>query len=252
PSAPRKAARGTTGETGSAPAMSAIAPATAAPAETPRRWGSASGLPSIACSDAPEHASAPPTTAPSSTRGSRVRKRMRKSGVPAPPGPSAVRRLARTGPTRVAAASGTTSASASSADGAATRRRVRWAAATPGLSGAAGLGVNGGRQHGGGLAHPARGAHQRRARPGHGPRGRAPRDARGPPDRPRRAGPARGKQVAAAPFAPNRRVEDDVGRPRDDQLERYLWEGSPRVRRHVDTARRPQQLVLQRAAAGDD
>src|SRR5262245_515416 len=241
PSAPRKAARGTTGETGSAPAMSAIAPATAAPADTPRRWGSASGLPSIACSEAPEQASAPPTPAPSSTRGSRVRTRITKSGVLSPPGPSAVRRLARTGPMRVAAASDTTSASASSADVAARRRRVRWVAATRGLSGAAGLGVNGGGQHGGGLSHPRSGAEERVRREGDDPAVAHRRDC-----------PERGEQVAAARFAPHRRVEDDVGRPRNDRLERYLREGGPGVRCHVHTARRPQQLILQRTAAGDD
>src|SRR5262245_23959702 len=169
PSAPRKAARGTTGETGSAPAMSAIAPATAAPADTPRRWGSASGFPSIACNDAPEEASAPPTTAPSRTRGSRVRKRMTKSGVPSPPGPSAVSRLAWTGPMRVAATSDTPRTSASSADVAARRRRVRWAAATRGLSGAAGLGVDGGRQHRRGLSDPRPGAEERVGREGDDP-----------------------------------------------------------------------------------
>src|SRR5215471_14447048 len=54
--APAKAASGTSGDTGSAPATSAIAPATAAPAETPSRCGSASGLPRSAWSAADDGA----------------------------------------------------------------------------------------------------------------------------------------------------------------------------------------------------
>src|SRR3989441_559676 len=103
PRAPAKAASGTTGETASAPATSASTPATAAPPEMPSRWGQASGLPRRAWSAAPAAARLPPTTAPSSTRGRRVRKRITASVLSGPA--SARARLTCTGPTSEVATS---------------------------------------------------------------------------------------------------------------------------------------------------
>ena len=119
PSAPAKAASGTTGETASAPATSASTPATAAPPEMPSRCGQASGLPRSAWSAAPAAARLPPTTAPSSTRGRRVRKRITASVLSGPA--SARARLTCTGPTSEVATSVAARRHAS-ADVAVTRR----------------------------------------------------------------------------------------------------------------------------------
>ena len=99
----RKAAPGTTTQAGPATpsASTAIAP-TDAPPEMPITSGLASGLRSSACSAAPEAASPPPTAAPSSTRGKRVRNRITKSGLSARDRSSARPMSTCTAPTVVA------------------------------------------------------------------------------------------------------------------------------------------------------
>src|SRR5262249_20598703 len=240
-SAPAKAASGTSGDTGSAPATSAIAPATAAPAETPSRCGSASGFPRSAWSAAPEQASAPPTTAPSRTRGKRARKRMAKSGVWSPPGASAVHRLACTGPISAAPTTDATRSAPKPAAVTARRRRVRCEARTATVSGAEGLGMDRGAERGGGLGHARAGPEEGVGRKGDDPSVTHRRHAR-----------QVGEELVPAGPRPPRGVPDHVRRARHDQLERHLREGRAHVRRHVDPTRGPDQLVLQRSAAGDD
>ena len=69
---PRTGSRPTSGARSVSPSTIVTAAARAAPAETPTRPGSASGLRNRPCMSAPETASAAPTSPPSSRRGSRI------------------------------------------------------------------------------------------------------------------------------------------------------------------------------------
>src|SRR5512143_191412 len=105
------------------PSISIAAAPTAAPAETPSMWGSASGLRNSACSTVPAVAKAAPTTIASSARGRRMRNRMTRST------PDSARARARrmgSAPTRALISTAAARITPSTASTRQKRAGVRW------------------------------------------------------------------------------------------------------------------------------
>ena len=113
--APPKAHSGRSGDASADRKRATVSAPTAAPPDTPRIYGSASGLRSSAWKATPEEARAPPTRAPRSARGSRSDNRTRAgvSSAPRKIASKAARRETGTGPVAAERASAPRSAAAS-------------------------------------------------------------------------------------------------------------------------------------------